>query len=173
MRQKNDLPYQQLLQRAMTCSLTQTDVDLLNTRTVASLQSAGMRVPDRAIRPRNSDRHHYNRLAIDRFASERNQKIWMFAATLDRPPRSSCRGHVSISSMLSQGVEGAFKGPGIFFYTKGILVMLLENILTPVKLANGRIGTAVDMTGKGTTIPWFGIPFCSVVINVSSIAVLY
>jgi ATP-dependent exoDNAse (exonuclease V) alpha subunit len=145
MRQKEDLPYQQLLQRAMTCSLTQTDIDLLNTRTVTSLQSAGMRVPDRAIRPRNTDRHHYNRSAIDRFASERNQKVWMFAATHDRPPRSSCRGHVSISSMLSQGDEGAFKGPGIFFYTKGIPVMLLENLLTPVKLANGRIGTAVDM----------------------------
>jgi hypothetical protein len=35
-------------------------------------------------------------------------------------------------------------GPGIFFYTKGMPVMLLDNLLTPFKLVNGRIGTAVD-----------------------------
>src|SRR5882762_1483138 len=53
MRQKDDLPYQELLQRAETCSLTQADIDLLNTRTVTSLESAGMHVPYRAIRPLN------------------------------------------------------------------------------------------------------------------------
>ena len=35
--------------------------------------------------------------------------------------------------------------PSIFSYTKGMPVMLLENLLTPVKLVNGRVGTAVDM----------------------------
>ena len=148
MRQKEDVPYQQLLERAHTCSLTQADIDLLNTRTVASLQSAGMQVPNRAIRPLNNDRYHYNRSGVERFTTERceqNQKVWMFAADHGRPPRSSSRGHVSTSSMLSQGDEGAFKGPGIFFYTKGMPVMLLENLLTPMKLVNGRVGTAVDM----------------------------
>jgi hypothetical protein len=47
--------------------------------------------------------------------------------------------------MLSQGDDGGFKGPGIFFYTKGMPVMLLDNLLTPFKLVNGRIGTAVDV----------------------------
>ena len=145
MRQEDDLPYQELLQRAETCSLTQTDINLLNTRTVASLESAGLHVPNRAIRPLNTDRHHYNRLGSDRLASEQTQKIWMFAADHDRPARSSYGEHVSIGSMLSQGDDGGFKGPGIFFYTKGMPVMLLDNLLTPFKLVNERIGTAVDV----------------------------
>ena len=145
MRQKDDLPYQELLQRAETCSLTQADIDLLNTKTVAELQSAGMRVPDRAIRPINTDRHDYNRSGAERLATGRDQKVWMFAGTHDRPLRSSSQGHISIGSMLSQGDDGTFKGPGIFFYTKGMPVMLLENLLTPFKLVNGRIGKAVDV----------------------------
>jgi PIF1-like helicase len=145
MRQKDDLPYQELLQRAETCSLTQADIDLLNTRTVAALESAGLRVPDRAIRPINTDRHDYNRSGAERLATDRNQKVWMFAGNHDRPPRSSSQGHISIGSMLSQGDDGAFKGPGIFFYTKGMPVMLLENLFTPFKLVNGRIGKAVDV----------------------------
>ena len=63
----------------------------------------------------------------------------------DRLVRSSSQGHISIGSMLSQGDDGTFKGPGIFFYTKGMPVMLLENLLTPFKLVNGRIGKAVDV----------------------------
>jgi hypothetical protein len=47
--------------------------------------------------------------------------------------------------MLSQGDDGGFKGPGIFFYTKGMPVMLLDNLLPPFKLVNERIGTAVDV----------------------------
>ena len=35
-------------------SLTQVDIDLLNTKTVAALESAGMHVPTRAIRPMHS-----------------------------------------------------------------------------------------------------------------------
>jgi hypothetical protein len=42
--------------------------------------------------------------------------------------------------MLSQGDGAIFKGPGIFFYTKGMPVILLENLLTLAKLLNGHIG---------------------------------
>jgi hypothetical protein len=69
----------------------------------------------------------------------------MFARSHDSLVRSSSQGHISIGSMLSQGDDGTFKGPGIFFYTKGMPVMLLENLLTPFKLVNGRIGKAVDV----------------------------
>ena len=133
-RQKDDLPYQELLQRAETCSLTQADIDLLNMRTVTALQSAGMRVPDRAIRPINTDRHDYNRSGTERLAIDRDQKVWMFAGIHDHPLRSSYQGHVSIGSMLSQGDDGGFKGPGIFFYTKGMPGMLLDNLLLALAL---------------------------------------
>jgi hypothetical protein len=46
--------------------------------------------------------------------------------------------------MLNEGDGGKFKGPGIFFFTPGMPVMLLENLMTPMKLVNGKIGTAVD-----------------------------
>src|SRR5467141_3203893 len=69
----------------------------------------------------------------------------MFAGSHDRPASNSAGRHVSIGSMLSQGDDGGFKGSGIFFYTKGMPVMLLDNLLTPFKLVNGRIGTAVDV----------------------------
>ena len=66
----------------------------------------------------------------------------MFAGSHDRPACSGSGEHVSIGS---QGDDGGFKGPGMFFYTQGMPVMLLDNLLTPFKLVNGRIGTAVDV----------------------------
>ena len=50
-----------------------------------------------------------------------------------------------LRSMLNHGDGGKFKGPGIFFFTPGMPVMLLENLMTPMKLVNGRIGTAIDI----------------------------
>jgi hypothetical protein len=117
MRQKDDLPYQELLQRAETCSLTQADIDL-NTRTVAALESAGLRIPDRAIRPINTDRHDYNRSGAERLATDRDQKVWMFAGNHDRPPRSSSQGHISIGSMLSQATMVRLRVPVYSFITR-------------------------------------------------------
>jgi len=68
----------------------------------------------------------------------------MFAGSHDRLLRGSFQGHILIGFMLSQGDDGVFKGPGIF-YTKGMPVMLMENLLTPFKLVNGHIGRAVDV----------------------------
>ena len=39
------------------------------------------------------------------------------------------------------------RGPVYFFFTRGMPVMLLEHLMTPVKLVNGKIGTAVDFVG--------------------------
>ena len=69
----------------------------------------------------------------------------MFAASHDRPRGNSQSGSISIGSMLNEGDSGKFKGPGVFFFTPGMPVMLLENLMTPAKLVNGRIGTATDV----------------------------
>jgi hypothetical protein len=145
MRQKDDLEYQKLLHRATTCTLTEDDIQLLNTRSKSNLLSKNMRVPDLAIRPRNEERHDFNRLAVERFAAERNQKVWMFAASHSRPRGNTQTSYISVGSMLNHGDGGKFKGPGIFFFTPGMPVMLLENLMTPMKLVNGRIGTAIDI----------------------------
>jgi hypothetical protein len=47
--------------------------------------------------------------------------------------------------MLNEGDGGKFKGPGIFFFTPGMPVMLLENLMTPAKLVNWRTETAIDI----------------------------
>jgi len=115
MRQKDDLEYQNLLHRATTCALTEDDIQLLNTRSKSNLLSKNMRVPDLAIRPRNEERHDFNRLAVERFAAERNQKVWMFAASHNRPRGNTQTSYNSVGSMLNHSDGGKFKGPGIFF----------------------------------------------------------
>jgi hypothetical protein len=142
MRQKDDVEYQQLLCRAKTCTLTDDDIQLLNTK--SNLLSKNMHVPDRAIRPKNEERHNFNRMGVERFAAERSQKVWMFAGSHDRPRGNTQSGYISVGSMLNEGDGGKFKGPGIFFFTPGMPVMLLENLMAPMKLVNGKIGTAVD-----------------------------
>ena len=99
-----------------------------------------MRVPDLAIRPRNEERHDFNRLAVERFAAERNQKVWMFAASHNRPRGNTQTSYISVGSMLNHGDGGKFKGPGIFFFTPGMPVMLLENLMTPMKLVMEESG---------------------------------
>ena len=69
----------------------------------------------------------------------------MFAASHDRPRGNTQTSYISVASMLNQGDGGNFKGPGLFFFTPGMPAMLLENLMTPAKLVNGRIGTAVDI----------------------------
>ena len=56
MRQKDDVEYQRLLGRAKECTLTHEDIQLLNTRSKHNLVSKNMRVPERAIRPKNDER---------------------------------------------------------------------------------------------------------------------
>lgn len=66
----------------------------------------------------------------------------MFAGSHDRPRGNTQSGYISVGSMLNEGDGGKFKGPGIFLFTPGMPVMLLENLMTPMKLVNGKIGTA-------------------------------
>jgi len=145
MRQKDDVLYQELLSRASNCCLTDDDLETLNSRTRQSLEQRGEFVATTAIRPLNLERHNYNRLAIERFAKARNQKVWMFAAKHSRTKASSNRNQISVGSLLSHGDDSNFKGPGVFFFTPGMPVMLLANISTATGLANGKRGVAVDV----------------------------
>jgi hypothetical protein len=156
MRQRGDLEYQTLLERASNCTMTQADIDFLNTKTRSCLEANGLPTPDLAIRRLNDDRLEYNRKAIDEFAAARNQKIWIFAAEHSKPPRASSEDRPVISqhSMLSHGDIGDFKGPGLFFFTKDMPFMLLNNVATGLKLSNGKLGVAksaiVDPESKYT-----------------------
>ena len=77
MRQQSDPAYHAVLKRARDGTLTQTDVDLLNTRVVTSLESPPDRVNKCVVRA-NKLRHLIIRQQIDTFARSRQQKVIIF-----------------------------------------------------------------------------------------------
>src|SRR6516165_7656517 len=79
MRQQQDTAYHRLLKRARNATITQADVDLLNTRVVTQLESRPDRINTCIVRT-NKLRHLINRLQMERFAQARGQKIFVFPA---------------------------------------------------------------------------------------------
>ncbi|KAE9362582.1 hypothetical protein N431DRAFT_499259 [Stipitochalara longipes BDJ] len=145
MRQKDDLHYQGLLDRAKTVSLTDADIRFLNSKTRAAKESRGEALPRTAIRTLNEERHDFNRQAIEKFAIEHGQRIWMFAATHSRSKASVGQPRISVATMLATGDDSKFKGPGILFFTPNMPFMLLANVGTKAGLSNGKMGKAVDV----------------------------
>src|SRR2546430_8597609 len=70
--------YHQLLGHARNGTITQMDVDLLNTRVVTELKSQPDRINTCIVRT-NKLRHVINRLHIERFARTRVQKIFILS----------------------------------------------------------------------------------------------
>jgi hypothetical protein len=101
MRQKDDMPYQELLGRASECCLTNADLDLLNSKTRENMTRHGQCLESTALRPLNAERHDLNRLAIERFAKTRNQKVWMFAAKHSRTKSPMARNSITVASLLN------------------------------------------------------------------------
>jgi hypothetical protein len=64
LRQKEDQLYQELLQRARDVTMTQEDVDLLNTHTIAQRMARGERLPELSISTKHKLRHDLNRMHI-------------------------------------------------------------------------------------------------------------
>jgi hypothetical protein len=153
LRQKEDQPYQELLQRARAVTMTQEDVDLLNTHTIAQRMARGERLPELSISTKNKLRHDLNRMHIIDFARTRNQKIYIFAAT-HKPiaSRSQSKSNqrlfgnptdISFSKMLEIDDRNHLKGSGFLLYTKGMPVMCLDNVSTPSGVVNGMCGIAL------------------------------
>ncbi|PMD37125.1 hypothetical protein L207DRAFT_432503 [Hyaloscypha variabilis F] len=145
MRQKDDLHYQGLLERAKTVSLTNADIDFLNSKTRAEKESRGEPIPGTAIRTLNEERYDFNRLAIEKFAMDHGQRIWLFPATHSRSRASLGQARISVATMLAIGDTTAYKGPGILFFTPNMPFMLLANVGTRVGLTNGKMGKAIDV----------------------------
>ena len=81
MRQQQDIDYHQLLQRVRNGTITQADVDLLNTRVVSQLPAESEPGQKTACTVRrNKLRHTINRLQMERYARSRRQKIFIFPA---------------------------------------------------------------------------------------------
>jgi hypothetical protein len=162
LRQKEDQVYQGLLQRARDVTLTQDDVDLFNTCTIALRQARGETLPELSITRRNKLRHELNRMHIIDFARSHDQKVYIFAAThkpLARKAQSKLGQRlfgnptdISFSRMLEIDDGNPLKGSGLLLYTKGMPVMCLGNVSTRSGVVNGMCGVAThvvpDPAGK-------------------------
>ena len=162
LRQKDDPVYQGLLQRARDVTMTQDDVDLLNTCTIAQRQARGETLPELSITTRNKLRHELNRMHVIDFARTHDQKVYVFAAThkpLARKAQSK-QGQrlfgnltdIPFSRMLELDDGNPLKGSGLLLYTKGMPVMCLGNVSTRSGVVNGMCGVAThvvpDPAGK-------------------------
>jgi hypothetical protein len=162
LRQKDDQVYQGLLQRARDVTMTQDDVDLLNTCTIAQRLARGETLPELSITRRNKLRHELNRMHVIDFARSHDQKVYIFAAThkpLARKAQSKQAQRlfgnptdISFSRMLEIDDGNPLKGSGLLLYTKGMPVMCLGNVSTRSGVVNGMCGVAThvvpDPAGK-------------------------
>jgi PIF1-like helicase len=117
MRQANDPAFQSFLGRARCGSLTQNDVDMLNTKVVSSIRSPHL---DDAtftfIVQRNSLRHSINRCRLQHFASTRSQFLYIFPAEHSRT-KSTSKFQLRLEDLLLHPDDGTkCPFPGLFIY---------------------------------------------------------
>jgi hypothetical protein len=79
MRQAEDPPFRDLLHRARSATLTQADLNLLNTKVITSLIAPQLEDATAVVKL-NSIRHLVNRIRMEHFARTRRQKIIIFPA---------------------------------------------------------------------------------------------
>jgi hypothetical protein len=159
MRQAEDLPFQNLLNRARSATLTEDDVTILNSCTVAARVANGETPPDRSVIRVNRLREEVNLSHLQAFAKKRGQKIYLFPARHDAPTISNTDPTTLLKLMFQVGEVQHLKGPGFFAFTKGMPVMLLQNTNTSAGLVNGMTGSAeeviLDQDVRGIGCPLF------------------
>lgn len=142
MRQAEDLPFQGILQRARSATLTEEDVTVLNSQTVAAREARGEHPPDRAVIRINQLREDVNLTHLKSFAKKSGQKIYLFPARHDTPNTATIDHALLVKMMFRVGEASKLKGLGLFAFTQGMPVMLLHNIMTSSGLVNGMTATA-------------------------------
>ncbi|KAJ5367173.1 hypothetical protein N7541_001114 [Penicillium brevicompactum] len=146
MRQAEDIPYQNLLGRAQSGTLTSDDLSTLNSKAITSLTDPHLQ-PATVIVKLNSLRHVINRLQIERFARARHQNIFVFPAlhtrTRSSGPTSLQLRADDLLGLPEQGAKVPF--PGVILYTLSMPTMVLTNICTPAGLVNGATGQAMGI----------------------------
>lgn len=147
MRQKNDLIYQGLLQRARDGTTDEDDVKLLNQQTTAARLLRGDIPPHGMTRivKDNEKRAEINRIELLRFARERKQPVYLFPAKTHTPVAAPNRAWIH-EEILKVNRKDQWKGDGFFQYSKGMPVILGENIFTEGGFTNGTPGTSEGVT---------------------------
>ena len=144
MRQQHDAAYHNLLKHARNATITQTDVDLLNTRVVTQLESRPDRINTCVVRT-NKLRHLINRLQIENFARSRGQKIFIFPARHTRWKKAKGTHNPDVDKLLEVQDSSDVKGPGLLIYTQNMPTAVLSNISTRLGIVNGAYGRAIGV----------------------------
>jgi hypothetical protein len=159
MRQADDLLFQGMLERARSATLTEEDVAILNSQTVAARVARGEDPPDRAVIRVNQLREDVNLTQLEIFATKNAQKIYLFPGQHDTPIVAGIDPALLVRMMFRVGEAGKLKGPGFLAFTKGMPVMLLHNTKTSSGLVNGMTATAeraiLDTDVQGTYLLLF------------------
>jgi Helitron helicase-like domain at N-terminus/PIF1-like helicase len=157
MRQQDDIAYHDFLSRTRNGTVSQSDVDMLNSRVIGELEVRPDRTNTCIVR-RNKLRHQINRLQIERFARIRGQQVFIFPAHHARWTKAGkAVRNINIDKLLEVQDDSKVKGPGLLLFTKGMPAAILRNISTPLGIVNGAQGTAVeavpDPNGMSATGP--------------------
>jgi hypothetical protein len=152
LRQKGDIVYQGILERARNVSLTQEDVDILNNCTVQYCKSNGKLLLYLSITTTNSLRHELNFLHVVDFDRASEQKVYIFAgshkpvafktSSSKDPKLFQKPTDISFLRILEIQDTNELKGSGFLLYAKGMPVMCLSNVSTRSGVVNGMCGTA-------------------------------
>src|SRR6266480_6175453 len=144
MRQQHDVGYYELLQRARNATITQADVDLLNTKVVTQLKSRPDRINTCIVRT-NKLRHLINCLQIEKFARTRGQKIFIFPARHSRWKKAKGMRNLEVDKLLEVQDGSNVKGPGLLMCTQNMPTAVLSNISTRLGIVNGAQGRAIGV----------------------------
>jgi hypothetical protein len=125
MRQAEDKPFRNLLQRARQGQLTNDDIKVLNSKSISAKTSFELHSKT-CIVTTNALRHRLNHLALIQFARSRGQHIYIFPGDHSRLPPAE---NLALEDILSQQDEGVnIPSQGMFLYTAEMPCMVLANI---------------------------------------------
>ena len=135
-----------MLHRTRGRHLNQDDLQLLNSKVISHLSFKSIAFSPVIVR-RNALHIQINRLAMADFASSYKQKLYLFPAYHTRVKDLALDILYDIPECGS-----TISGPGIFYYTYGMPVVLNRNVSTALGLVNGTRGYAkgvvLDPKGK-------------------------
>ncbi|KAJ5365225.1 hypothetical protein N7517_008111 [Penicillium concentricum] len=146
MRQSGDPSFRGLLHRARTSTLTEEDLDLLNSCVITSLVDPQLHSATMLVKL-NSLRHQVNRIRMEHFAKSCCQKIYAFPAQYTRTKSTGPTNlRLRVDDLPQQPDHGTrIPFPGMFLYTPNMPSVILTNVCTRLGQVNGATGTAIGV----------------------------
>ena len=146
MRQSGHASFRGLLHRARTSTLTEEDLDLLNSCVITSLVAPQLHGATTVVKL-NSLRHQVNRIRMEHFAKSCCQKIYAFPAQHTRTKSTGPTNlRLRVDDLLQQPAHGTrIPFPGMFLYTPNMPCVILTNVCTRLGQVNGATGTAIGV----------------------------